>query len=188
MRSPCPRLHITVAFAVNTTVCGVIRTWVLSHRSDALTSRPLRHCPLNTLPMHYIPPHRRLRVVHGSILCDPIQPNPLQTSGKMWTQPNPTQLNPWATLRRLDVLGWGHFAPLACCAWGQLPPPHPSPDSYTTAVILCHHIGSSTYLAAFFCLPMFMRSSHVSTWIGVTSKCAVIPTTPRALYAQSMRQ
>jgi len=31
--SPCPRLHITVAFAMNTTARGAIRTWVLSHRS-----------------------------------------------------------------------------------------------------------------------------------------------------------
>jgi len=39
----------------------------------------------------------RLRVVHGSILCDTIQPNPLAdcsnptqpiTSGKIWTQPD----------------------------------------------------------------------------------------------------
>ena len=39
------------------------------------------------------------RVVHGSILCDPIQPNPSAdwsnptqptTSGEIWTQPNTT--------------------------------------------------------------------------------------------------
>jgi len=43
-----------------------------------------------------------LRVVHGSILCDPVQPNPSSdwpnptqptTSGKIWTQPDPTQFN-----------------------------------------------------------------------------------------------
>jgi len=43
-----------------------------------------------------------IRVVHGSILCDPIQTkpsadwlNPTQpiTSGKIWTQPDPTQYN-----------------------------------------------------------------------------------------------
>jgi len=32
-RSPCPRLHIAVAIAINTTARGEIRTWVLSHRS-----------------------------------------------------------------------------------------------------------------------------------------------------------
>jgi len=32
MRSPCPRLHVVVAIAINTTVRGEIRTWVLSHR------------------------------------------------------------------------------------------------------------------------------------------------------------
>ena len=31
-------------------------------------------------------------VVHGSILCDPIQPNPLQVE-KIWTQRDPTQYN-----------------------------------------------------------------------------------------------
>ena len=30
--SPCPRLHIAVATAINTTVLGEISTWVLSHR------------------------------------------------------------------------------------------------------------------------------------------------------------
>jgi len=30
----------------------------------------------------------RLRVVHGSIFCDPTQPT---TSEKIWTQPDPTQ-------------------------------------------------------------------------------------------------
>jgi len=29
VRSPCPRLHIAVAVAINTTVRGEIRTWVL---------------------------------------------------------------------------------------------------------------------------------------------------------------
>jgi len=33
VRSPYPGLHIVVAVAINTTVRGVIRTWVLSHRS-----------------------------------------------------------------------------------------------------------------------------------------------------------
>ena len=33
--SPCPRLYIAVAVVINTTACGEIRTWVLSHRSQA---------------------------------------------------------------------------------------------------------------------------------------------------------
>jgi len=33
VRSPCPKLHITVALAMNTAVGGEIRTLVLSHRS-----------------------------------------------------------------------------------------------------------------------------------------------------------
>ena len=33
VRSPCPRLYITAAVTINTTVRGEIRTWVLSHRS-----------------------------------------------------------------------------------------------------------------------------------------------------------
>ena len=45
--SPCPRLYIAVAVAINTTVCGVNRTWVLSKpQSDTLTSRP---CDLQCL-------------------------------------------------------------------------------------------------------------------------------------------
>ena len=32
VRSPCQRLHIAVAVAINTTDRGEIRTWVLSHR------------------------------------------------------------------------------------------------------------------------------------------------------------
>ena len=34
VRSPCPRLHITVAFAINSAVHGEIRTLVLSHRAN----------------------------------------------------------------------------------------------------------------------------------------------------------
>ena len=33
--SPCPRLYIAVAVVINTTACGEIRNWVLSHRSQA---------------------------------------------------------------------------------------------------------------------------------------------------------
>ena len=33
--SPCPRLYIAVAVVINTTACSEIRTWVLSHRSQA---------------------------------------------------------------------------------------------------------------------------------------------------------
>jgi len=33
--SPCPRLYIAVAVVINTTACGEIRTWVLSHRNQA---------------------------------------------------------------------------------------------------------------------------------------------------------
>jgi len=35
VRSPCPRLYIAAAVMLNTTVCGVIRTWDLSHSSRA---------------------------------------------------------------------------------------------------------------------------------------------------------
>jgi len=38
--SPCPRLHVTVAFLLNTAVRGDV--WTL--QSDALTTRLLRHC------------------------------------------------------------------------------------------------------------------------------------------------
>jgi len=34
VRSPCPRLYIAAAVAIDTTVRGVIRTLVLSHRSQ----------------------------------------------------------------------------------------------------------------------------------------------------------
>jgi len=34
VRSPCPRLYIAEAVAVNKTIHGVIQTWVLSHRSQ----------------------------------------------------------------------------------------------------------------------------------------------------------
>ena len=34
VHSPCSRLYITAAVATNTTVSGVIRTWILSHRSQ----------------------------------------------------------------------------------------------------------------------------------------------------------
>ena len=34
VHSPCSRPYITAAVAINTTVRGVIRTWVLSHRSQ----------------------------------------------------------------------------------------------------------------------------------------------------------
>ena len=43
-RSPCPRLHIAVAVAINTTVSGEIWTLILSHRSQ--TRRLLDHCDL----------------------------------------------------------------------------------------------------------------------------------------------
>ena len=33
--SPCPRLYIAMAVVINTTACGEIRTWVLSHCSQA---------------------------------------------------------------------------------------------------------------------------------------------------------
>jgi len=33
VRSPCPKLYIAAAVAINAAVRGVIRTWVLSHRS-----------------------------------------------------------------------------------------------------------------------------------------------------------
>jgi len=43
VHSPCSRLYIVAAVAINTTVSGVIRTWILSQpQSDALTTRPLR--------------------------------------------------------------------------------------------------------------------------------------------------
>jgi len=34
VHSPCSRLYITAAVAINTTVSGVSRTWILSHRSQ----------------------------------------------------------------------------------------------------------------------------------------------------------
>ena len=37
----CPRLRITVAVAINTTVRSEIRTWVLVSQSDTLTTRPV---------------------------------------------------------------------------------------------------------------------------------------------------
>ena len=42
-RSPCQRLHIAVAVAINTTVHSEIQTWVLSHcsRMGALTTKPV---------------------------------------------------------------------------------------------------------------------------------------------------
>ena len=42
VRSPCPRLYIAAAVAINTAVCGKIRTWVLTPQSDALTTQLLR--------------------------------------------------------------------------------------------------------------------------------------------------
>jgi len=42
VRSPCPRLYIAVAIAINTTVRVEIRKWVLASQADALTTRPLR--------------------------------------------------------------------------------------------------------------------------------------------------
>jgi len=42
VRSPCPRLRITVTLAINTTVRGEIRTLVLTHFSRARS--PLGHC------------------------------------------------------------------------------------------------------------------------------------------------
>ena len=44
VRSPCPRLYITVAVTINTTVRGVIRTWVFRHCSR--TRQPLGHCDI----------------------------------------------------------------------------------------------------------------------------------------------
>jgi len=37
----CPRLRITVAIVINTTVRSEIRTWVLVSQSDTLTTRPV---------------------------------------------------------------------------------------------------------------------------------------------------
>jgi len=59
--SPCPRLDIAATVAINTTVRGEIRTWVLTPQSDALTTRPLRPArdvdrqrerPAETAPQH----------------------------------------------------------------------------------------------------------------------------------------
>ena len=36
MHSPCSRLYIAAAVAINTTVSGVIRTWILSYCSQSL--------------------------------------------------------------------------------------------------------------------------------------------------------
>jgi len=39
VRSPCPKLYIAVTVAINTTVRGEIRTWVLSYCSHSMRSR-----------------------------------------------------------------------------------------------------------------------------------------------------
>jgi len=46
VRSPCPRLYIAVAIAINTTVRVEIRKWVLASQADALTTRPLRRADM----------------------------------------------------------------------------------------------------------------------------------------------
>jgi len=43
VHSPCPRLYIAAAVAINTTACGVIRTSVFSHRSQ--TRKQLGYLP-----------------------------------------------------------------------------------------------------------------------------------------------
>jgi len=43
--SPCPRLYIEAAIAISTTARGVIRTWVLTLQSDALTTRSITTWP-----------------------------------------------------------------------------------------------------------------------------------------------
>jgi len=45
VRSPCPRLHITVAFAISTAIHDEIQTWVLSHRSWTCQSLDLCNTP-----------------------------------------------------------------------------------------------------------------------------------------------
>jgi len=47
--SPCPRLYIAVAVAVNTTVCSMIQTWVLSHRSRTCNTPHLMLCRVTRL-------------------------------------------------------------------------------------------------------------------------------------------
>jgi len=44
VRIPCPMLYIAAAVAINTTGRGVMRTRVLSHRSQ--TRQPLGYCGL----------------------------------------------------------------------------------------------------------------------------------------------
>ena len=46
VHSPCSRQYIAAAVAINTTVSGVIRTWVLSHRSQ--TRYPLGYWDLHS--------------------------------------------------------------------------------------------------------------------------------------------
>ena len=89
-------LHCTTAaIAVSYSTC------VTSLCSASSTRLSTQHCPHLLLSAVLRPRHAHvwlLRVVHGSILCDPIQsnpsadhwPNPTQptTSGKIWTQPN----------------------------------------------------------------------------------------------------
>ena len=47
--SPCPRLYIAVAVAVNTSVCSMIQTWVLSHRSQTCNTPHLMLCTVTRL-------------------------------------------------------------------------------------------------------------------------------------------
>ena len=47
--SPCPRLYIAAAVAVNTTVCSMIQTWVLSHRSRTCNTPHLMLCTVTRL-------------------------------------------------------------------------------------------------------------------------------------------
>jgi len=83
--------------------------FVLAHQYS--TRRPLYHSAYSS---HSLVPDDDFRNkvktwdptrgVHGSILCDLMQPNPSAdwpnrtqpiTSGKIWTQPDPIQPNPW---------------------------------------------------------------------------------------------
>jgi len=57
--------------------------------------------------------------VGGSILCDPIQPNPSITSGKIWIQPNPTHRSTHPTDNSVGqlVLALDLALPLEALSW-----------------------------------------------------------------------
>ena len=62
----------------------------LTRRRPAVESAPSSLSTKTCALSHYRPVMLGQSCPWGSILCDPIQPNPSTTSGKIWIQPNPT--------------------------------------------------------------------------------------------------